>query len=200
MGNKSIFREQCSNPFFFNGQEIHTICFYKDGKIIASTRWFGSNNLWERVDFPFEIRNARKVNLDKKDAFIAQYEDNTYHAYDKKKALYIHADLAGLEFVKVEDKGISMLSHHTCDIYKVSLSGEHAEYRYNDKKGVCERVCRDVADFEQKFDCNHRLETTEEGGKCEELSKRIKELTHINLSKYDIESLLKHFDIKEKKN
>lgn len=199
METTTLTRNGYSNPFFINGRELYCICFYKDGKIIAETQWFGSNNLWERVDLPFAVRNARKVDFGKKDAFVGIYENKIYKAREKQYALYIPADFVGLEFVETKDHGVRMLDHHTSDIFRVKLNGLHSSYVYDKEKDVCDRVETEVVCFSQEFDCNHKFEHTEDYYKCDGLAEKINKAAYLKLSVYDVEKILQHFDITEKK-
>ena len=87
------------NPFFMDGLEIDHIIFYRDGKEIASLNWFGTDNHYIVIYFPFEVKKAAKLNLNRQDAFYMRSKTAWKRCYN----LYIHADLTDLKSLGRED-------------------------------------------------------------------------------------------------
>ena len=190
----------CYNPFFLEGKQIHDIKFYKDGQILASCRWFGSNNNYKTLEFDFEVKKAIRPNLTRKDAFyvLSPECDKRWKEYD----LYIYAELVGLESLGVSEFTNSWHSTSTKETFAVNLRGERW-------KVVKAEPCKETNwqswkhitvydDYKEKFDCKYVFNDTPEKKKCEQLAENIAKKTGVKLDYYQIHDILEHFTINEK--
>ena len=183
------------NPFILFGKEIRSIVFYGNGKEIARTKWFGSNNDYKSVTLPFEVKKALRVNLDRKDAYYvkAQSDYPLGPSYD----LYIPSELVGLKFVEVKKDEYWNFTQ-TRDVYSVNLHGVRGKYKKNEKGDFVYEFAE--GDYVEQFDCNYSNTDTEEKRRCDELAEALNKLCHGRLTYYDIHDILKEYDITPKKH
>lgn len=166
------------NPMICNGRELCNIIIYKDGEKVFETNcgWFGrgTNNRWDSIDLPFEVKRANKVNMERDDAFMHKGE------------LYIHWDLLQTKKTKSDFLYINTWSQKTyADEYTIVLSGV-----INKEK---------VANIADSIIHVTRSEDTDEYIKCKELSGKLKEECFISLGAFEVHELLEKFDLVPKK-
>ena len=182
------------NPFIMDGKEINSIRFYNDGKVVVSSRWFGNNNSYKCIEFPFEVKKATKENLNRKDAYYLRSSNNVCKSYD----LYIHTSLVDLQFVETKEDCNTWYSNRTKDVFTISLTGvrycpkldDFRNLVYEEKSGT----------FCEKFDGNYTSEDTTEYKRCKALAEKMSNCAGKEISVFNVHDLLEHFDIKEKKN
>lgn len=181
------------NPFDYCGQQINNILFYRDGKVVAKTDWFDSNNYYKWIEFDFDIKNAKKINLERTDAYLIRHDkcSGVIRAYD----LYIHADLVNLQFVK-SNTFKTWDYTRVNDVFTVCL---HGSKRIPTKVGDDVKWIPKEDDYVQQFECNYTFEDTPEKKQCKEIADSFNEITHGNkFSYYDIERILEHYSITKK--
>jgi hypothetical protein len=87
--NNVLKNSVCWNPYNFNGRKVENIIFFKDGKILASIKWFtrgfGSNNRVPYIELPQQILTKRKEDLNKS------------QIYYFNECIYIYADLVNFQ-------------------------------------------------------------------------------------------------------
>lgn len=167
------------NPMFFEGRELTNIVIYKDGKIIYESKcgWFGhgTNNSIDKIEFPFEIKKANKLNLDRKDAF--------FH----KGVLYLHQDLLD---IKQTDSDVVICESWTSKMYgdKFELTLPHV---------ICNGKEFKDSTFTTNLQYIKRHEETEEWKESSRLSQEMKELG-IRVDEYDARKILQHYQLIKK--
>ena len=83
----SLYTSPCWNPYLNskNGKQVDEIKFFKNGKVIASAKWFsgsnGSNNRFPQINLPTILKQKRNEDLTEKNCFL-------FHG-----SIYIPADL-----------------------------------------------------------------------------------------------------------
>ena len=175
------------NPFILTSKtldvEINHICFYKDGKVIANTRWFTSDNKFSLIELPFDVKRSTKLNLDRKDAFTIKSKDSWSSEYD----LYIHADLMpSLKSLGRVD-GIKDWYHTaTYENFEITLHGI--------KDGESE-----VKDHTLCFECNYESTDTEEWIRCKKICADMKETCGADITEYRMHEILQHYNISKKR-
>jgi len=177
------------NPFTLTypnslyGVEIHNIVFYKDGKVVATTKWFTNNNEFRLVVLPFDVKRANKLNLDRKDAFTIKPQNGWCDGYD----LYIHADLIpSLKTLGRIDGRKTWYNTETHETFEITLHGQ--------KDGDTE-----IKDHTLRFDCNYEFTDTDEYKKCVKLCKDMKETCGADISEYRMHEILQHYNITKKR-
>ena len=186
--------ELCYNPFLFNGVSVHNFNFFKDGQVIASFKWLGSNNVYKTMELPFTVKKAVKINLNRSDAFyISKRDDFNYRTFE----FYIPADFVNLQFVEKKQSA----SWHTIihqAMYSVTVTGEKYIPKLDENKNLYYET--KYGTFTEKFDCNNVAEDTEEYKRCKELAEKMTKATAIKIDPYTVHDLLQKFDIVEKEN
>ena len=191
-----LTRQPAWNPFFLNGYEINRIKFYKDGEVLASTDWFENNNPYKWVALPFEVKNARKINLTRTDAYLIR-NDKSY-SIGKQYDLYICADLVELEYIHTSRHEV-LMQIETHEQYSVKLHGCKRIYKGGGPYLPKYEYIED--DYIQKFDCNYTFVDTEKKQLCEQLAEEFNTLIgYKNFSCYDVEKLIDNYEITKKKN
>jgi hypothetical protein len=183
--------QACYNPFFFEGKVIQYLVFYKDGKELGKTKWFGdSNNRTPEVYFPFDIPKKLKLDLTGKGAFYMKAHSEGY-SRDSAYNIYIHADL-----VNFQHKGEKV--HSDCDTYTSYIEHYSADI-------FCKRPSWGDADATPALHTLHftaplvsRSEKKELGKQVDALAEICKE-KNIRIGAYELQQLMKHFDITLKK-
>ena len=182
------------NPFILFGKEIRQIVFYGNGKEIANTKWFGSNNVYKSVTLPFEVKKALRVNLDRKDAYYVKA--TPLYPYGPSYDIYIPEELVGLKFVEVREH--EYWDHiQREDAYTVNLHGERVNYRKNELGNVVREYVE--GDYVETFTCNYTFEDTEERVRCKELADELSKLSLNKLTDTDVHYILQEYDITPKK-
>ena len=184
----------CYNPFFFEGRYVDGFYFFQNGKIVASSNWFGSNNYYRWIEFPFEFKLKRKRDLNSKDAFYMTNSDNS--SGDLRWDIYIPVEL--LEgFEKKENvKGwASDTLQNWHDTFSFLIKGEKRHLQKNDL-GEIERVYS-VDTWRVGDSCNYRFEKTEFGMLVDKTNEALEE-KGIAISGHDLEQLLKAYQLKKK--
>lgn len=184
----------CYNPFFFEWRYVDGFYFFQNGKIIASSKWFGRNNDYRWIEFPFDIKLKRKRDLNSKDAFYMTNSDNS--SGDLCWDIYIPVEL--LEgFEKKENvKGWAndnLQNYH--DTFSFLVKGEKRRLQKNDL-GKIEWVYS-VDTWSVGDSCNYRFERTEFGKLVDKTSKELEE-QGIAIDVYNLEKLLKAYQLKKK--
>ena len=195
MQNTRLYTQPGFNPFLMDGKVLSSICFYKDGEVVASVRWFGSNNNYKSLELPFEVKKAVRLNLERRDAFYMRDKDATY---SPEYILYIPADFVNLQHIETANNnagGWSMTGTH--EVFSVELTGERWKPYINKETGRLAYI-EEFGTYTEKFDYNYIWTDTPEFTKCKELSQAIKESAAVDLSAYQIHDILEHYDIIKK--
>ena len=184
----------CYNPFFFEWRYVDGFYFFQNGKIVASSKWFGSNNYYRWIEFPFDIKLKRKRDLNSKDAFYMTNSDNS--SGDLRWDIYIPVEL--LEgFEKKENvKGWAndnLQNWH--DTFSFLVKGEKRHLQKNDL-GEIERVYS-VDTWRVGDSCNYRFEKTEFGKLVDKTNEELEE-KGITIDRNNLEKLLKAYQLKKK--
>lgn len=185
---------RCYNPFFVEGRYVDRFYFFQNGEIVASSNWFGSNNDYRWIEFPFDIKLKRKRDLNSKDAFYMSNSDN--HSGERRWDIYIPVEL--LEgFEKKENvKGwTSDTEQNWHDTFSFLVKGEKRHPQKNDL-GEIEWVYS-VDTWRAGDSCNHRFEKTEFGKLVDNTNEELKE-QGITIDGYNLEKLLKAYQLKKK--
>jgi len=189
------------NPFHIDGKIVNSLNFYKDGKVLASCRWFGNYNNYRSIEFDFEVKKALRLNLGRKDAFYMLSDEKS--AFGREYKVYIYADLVGLEDCGRTDYYNTWYQTSTRQTFTVRLHGER--WKYEKAEPSAETNWQDfrrvavMGDYVEKFDSNYIFTDTPEKKRCDVLAARIKEKTNVELSCFQVHDILEHFSIKEKK-
>lgn len=141
------------NPFFLNGLEIKNIHFFKDGKIVFSSRWLsnGNNKVKSKLEIDYSgkpIVNKRKIDLNSKDCFRVSNE------------LYLNIDCLNIEYSEVKTEFKDSYKY----AYEVILKG----VRYNDRYSPTENT-------ELKFESYIRLEDKPHVKRLKEVANKLSE-------------------------
>ncbi len=188
------------NPFQLNGLVVNSLNFYKEGKVIASCRWFGNNNNYYSLSFEFEIKRANRLNLERKDAFYMRCKDET--VWGAEYSVYIPAD-----FVNLQDLGRSKsYSTWDCDATKqtfaVNLHGVRKQFTKVEPSAKTNWRDYDYigveGDYLEKFECNYIFTDTEEKKRCKEIAENINAASGLNLSYYDVHKISQVYDLVKK--
>lgn len=182
------------NPFFMDGLEIDHIIFYRDGKEIASLNWFGTDNHYIVIYFPFEVKKAAKLNLNRQDAFYMRSKTDWKRCYN----LYIHADLTDLKSLGREDYLSDWDRDGSREKFTITIHGERREW-YLDKATGQRKCNTEKGDFVETFGANYQSVLTAEYRKCEKIAEKWKQLAYISVSSFDIHRLMKAYNISEKR-
>lgn len=176
------------NPFMCNGRELDAIHILKDGEIFRSTQWFDySNQKFKTVEFPWDAKVKRTIDLNSKVAFLAS-ETKSYGG--KKWNLYIPIELLDnveVDEEKAKDFGKTQIQYTT----KMWLTLPNFTVKHPDKP------------YANKI--NGRVSITKYRFEDNDLGKRIKKLceiakgNHINISSYDMERMLEVFNLSVKR-
>lgn len=83
---------RCYNPFIFEGRSVDKFYFFQNGEIVASSDWFGNNNSYRWIEFPFDIKLKRKLDLNSKDAFYMT-NINKFDGGERRWDIYIPVEL-----------------------------------------------------------------------------------------------------------
>ena len=177
----------CTNYYVVNNKKIEHIHFFKDGEILYTTRagWleasskreYGSGQLGQ-IEVS-EVKKAIKLNLNKKENFTFKndlylfIDDNSIKVYDTKRVLNYQ----------------NATSKNYMDIIKIELT---ASYKYGDNTELKNQVFYMPVGFQI-------TELKEHGKVCKAISEDMRAL-HIDLSAYDIETILKFYDMTKKGN
>ena len=129
------------------------------------------------IDINSDIRNARKLMLNKQDCFEIRTSGGSYNMFRNGKDLYVHTSI--IDVIKVEEK--------------VSLK-VHGETNY---KNVYTLRLQDGTEIEVESDYYTRTEKTSDRRYREELASIISECLYSgkSVSHYEVERLLEKLDI-----
>lgn len=178
------------NPFTLTypnslyGVEVHEIFFYKDGKVVATTRWFSNgNNGYKSIELPFDVKRANKLNLDRKDAFTIKPQNGWCDGYD----LYIHADLMpSFKSLGRTEGRKTWYDTETHETFEITLHGK-------------EDGDMEIKDHTITFQANFEFDYTDEFKKCVKMSQDIKETCGVEISEYRMHDVLQHYNISKKR-
>ncbi len=186
MATKLIRSALWYNPFILEDVcELDRIVVYEDGKELFSFRWFGSSNSYQSITFPFDVKRAVKLNLERTDAFYIKNE------------LYIHASLIDCEFNgRKENIHETWYSVASCDEYVVRVNGVKIMYSYN---GDERQERREAGTFTEIVRCNYNSVETPEYTRCKKLSKLFKEKACVDIPAYNIHDILEVANISIKR-
>lgn len=183
------------NPFFCNGKKLEFIEFTQNGSPICCVNrgWFdhrsSSNNLFEKVILPFEVKNKR-VYSTKVESFLIKTKNDYKDGYK----LVIPVELLGnVSFEKDVKKSETKTEISFCDILTFNVEGEAIEFVNDDAKGVI-RKKTGLKTHTIKQALNYRHLPTQYGKQLSELSEKAKSVG-VNLSEYDFNKLMKVFNI-----
>lgn len=175
------------NPFECNGRYVNAIHILKDGEIFRSTNWFDySNQAFKRVEFPFDTKVKRKVDLNSKVAFLESVKD---FSGELQYNLYIPIEL--LDDVEIEEEkarpvGKDQIWYETKMNFTLpKWEAKHPDKAWSPKTGRVSITAR-------------RFENTDFGKRCKRLSE-IANSKGVKLTGYDIERLLEVFNISVKR-
>lgn len=200
-------------PYAVKDYTVKHIIFFKDGQEILKTNsgWLEKTDVSKdrkyvelsgREDITGftipqeEIKKAVKVNLDKKESFFISVKE----PYSKEKHcdLYVYVDG---ESIQVEDLGsLESLRSENEVRYLRTLKIKAPSFKYMEYVGtnVLQGTNRyELREVQEIFITAGGFETvlTETGKQLKEKIAEIKEVTGLDLSTYDLETLLKHFDV-----
>lgn len=187
MENKEKIRigrpQNWHRPYKYNGYEIAEIKIYNKNGVVFSINqgWFEDNQNDRTHDIPeieiSEPKLRRKQNFNRDEVFIIpKKRDRIEIKFDNKKAiLYIPESEAEVRYMGEEQKQIAVSESHLYRLYGINI---------NDKFFFLEKIL-------------DRIEKTDFGQEVEKMKDKLEE-KDIKISKYDMEKLMKHFEIKEK--
>jgi len=185
--------EPCYNPFIFNGVSVHNFNFYKDGHVLASFKWLGSNNIYESMQFEFEIKKAVKINLNRQDAFYISKRDSFN---DRTFEIYIPADFVNLQFVERKTVNACWYFIRHFDVYTLTITGEKRVPKLDANKKLYYAI--EEGTYTEQFETNTVCEDTQEWKDCNELAEKMNQAAHGNFNAYTVHDLLEKFNITEK--
>lgn len=191
-----LYRQECLNPFYYDGKEINTIYFYEDGNIIASTKWLGSNNPYNWIEFPFEINNVKArtlLNLNRVGAFIVL---NHADKYSRDYNLYIHTSMVKLNFVRKEEYTKTWYMTGTQDVFSIELYGNRR--KYGDENGRS-KYGYNVDTYKEEFSTNVDTKNTAEWNKCSKMAEEMKNAALMEIDATQVHRLLEHYNITKKR-
>lgn len=183
------------NPFFCNGKKLEFIEFTQNGSPICCVNrgWFdhrfSSNNLFEKVILPFEVKNKR-VYSTKVESFLIKATN------DYKDGYKLVIPVEWLENVSLEKdvkKSETAQAVSYCDILTFDLTGEMNEPVKDEIKGIIWRNTG-LKTHTVKQVLNYRNIPTEYGKQLSEFSAKAKSVG-VKLYEYDFNQLLKVFNI-----
>ena len=180
------------NPFQAPFGEISSIVFYKDGKIICSVKWFGSNNNYKSITLPFEVKKALKLNLFRRDAFYMIDKEETYF---RRYLLYICADLVNLKSLGRKNISSTWYGDMTAEEFTAEITGERKQYI---KTAIGYDMAATPGTYSEKFLANYITIDSELYKHCKDLAAKLNACTNRNLCAFDVYEILQKFDIKEK--
>lgn len=203
--NKTLLAQSSKfyNPYFINGKEVNHIIFYscetgktifKEGAYIESVRWFGSNNEYPQILLPFnEVKKKNKVALFSKVAFVVKYESK--YKFDAGKVV-LYIPIESLENWKHEENVKGFESNTQTEYFdKFSFDIECSAYERS--LNELEQLVYTETEIKTHtivFKANYNFVSTDFGVKCNEIAAKCKE-NNIKLSSYDVEKMLKIFNI-----
>lgn len=178
------------NPFTCNGRELDAIHIIKDGAIIRSTRWFDySNQMFKLVEFPWEAKVKRNIDLNSKVAFLISKKNCLGEkVYEFYIPIHLLDDVEiGEEVAQKEDYNKTSIHYTTALSFTLpKFELKHPDHPLSAK--VTGRVtCT-----------SHRWADTDFGKRIKKL-REIAESKGVNLTTYDFEKLLDVFNITVKR-
>ncbi len=180
------------NPSFFNGYQVERIIFFdpNKGEKITDAKWFGSgsNNDYKKMSFGFEIKNRRKTDLTRNEAF---YTSSTYK-YKSGATIDIFVPISFVQFKELGE--VERYSNENGTQYEnkysfIIDSGVKIDCTYNKKLDKLVYFDKDVNNFTIEFTKHSRFVKSAKGKKAARIYDKVK---HINssLSEYDINKML----------
>lgn len=185
---------RCYNPFIFEGRSVDRFYFFQNGEIVASSDWFGGNNSYRWIEFPFDIKLKRKLDLNSKDAFYMTKIDK--FDGERRWNIYIPVELCEGFEKKENVKGwASATSQSWHDTFSFLVKGAKRLPQKNDL-GQIEWVYSEGT-WRVGDSCNTRIEKTEFGELVDKTNEELEE-QGITISGYNLEKLLKAYQLKKK--
>lgn len=180
------------NILFHNGEKV--VYESTQGWLEAKMEKYGQDIVEIELQ---SLRKANKIDFTKKDNF---YITNRGSSWNKGTELYIYA---GEEVVITEPKEFLALETETEKnyLYEYTVNGLRVKIRENtydkntDTHGKIEKY---LTEFKLHSRGYHKQTLTSLGEKVERITAAIKEKSKVDISAYDIERILEHFDIVEK--
>jgi hypothetical protein len=174
------------NPYFYGSHEIKYIIIFKDGEVLASVRWFGSNNEYKTVNFDFPIERKIKEDLTKKQAYYKPVKSDSYER-GLFADIYIHADL-------VNFKALGERVHMDTDTYTSYI------FDYEISLTATTRDSQEMLPRRVRFSADRvsRTEYKEFQKHIDRVETMLKE-KNVQIPSYELQQLLKHFDVTPKK-
>jgi len=115
-------------PLVYKGNAIGRICLHDGQRVLYTIQqgWLehcysltDHYRTWDVLSIEIPVRTANKVNLAKKDNFIASYNDRDKGFSDKGKALYIYApNLEKISELETESDG----TMHKAEFFKLPIT------------------------------------------------------------------------------
>lgn len=180
--------ESWYNPFACKGRYVEAIHILKDGEIFRSTEWFDYSSqefLW--VEFPWDAKVKRTVDLNSKAAFLVSTKD----CFNKKRwVLYIPIELLDdvvIEEEKSEPFGDDQI-HHTAAMFFTLPKFALKHLASPNARSITGRVSI----------TSHRFEDNDFGKRLKKLS-AIAEEQGVDIPYYKFAPLLKVFNISVKR-
>jgi len=179
----SILRKQAYfNPYFYGNAQLEKIVIFKNGEILHSFNWFGSNNNHPEIQFQ-EIKNRRKIDLETKEVF-----------YNGGK-LYIHADICNFKPLEEELNYTTETHRNYRTKFSITLNCSFNEPYLDELEKVRYRTTpvenREICDY-----FNHRSEETADAQRLQKIADKFKNITSQYISSRSIVELEKEFNIK----
>lgn len=182
----TLYRAPYLNPFIYNERKVGSINFYNHEGVICSFNWFGSNNEYDNITFPFEIVRAMKPNFKRRDAWYKKEDDGI--------AIYIHESLVELKFIGRFELHNTWYSVATADRFAVTVEGTKRIHNHDELR----TVSHVFGTYNETFHSNTEAQETEEWKRCAALSADIKEITGVRLGEFDVHELLQYYNITRK--
>ena len=184
----------CYNPFLFEGRYVDRFYFFQNGEIVASSDWFGGNNAYRWIEFPFDIKCKRKLDLNSKDAFYMSNNDNL--SGGRRWDIYIPVELCEGFEKKENVKGwTSATTQIWHDTFSFLVKGSKRLPQKNDL-GQIEWVYSEGT-WRVGDSCNARIEKTEFGKLVDKTNEELRE-QGITIDDYNLTKILKAYQLKKK--
>jgi hypothetical protein len=181
----------CYNPMFLDGKKIDSFVFFdpKTQKEVISTRWFhggGSNNEYQEITFPFDIRRANKTDLSKNESFYNTGKDGL--------KIYISIELPIGFTEKGEEK---IFSSEYQDEYKSEYSFMATAiktcYRITAEEEI-EYYDDENKELEISISGYYRTQRTKKGEHVDQIAKLMKD-NNIDFYAYEMEKAMEFLNI-----
>jgi len=195
--------QACYNPMFLDGKEINHLVFFDatTGKTILEPendriKWFGNNNDYPVLEFPFEIKRRNKIDLNRVESFYTSY--NSQWSSDKGR-IVIYIPIQLLENFQSLGENLDFQSEtakHFCSSFSFDCLAVR-EYPKLNEVGEVVYLTSELEKTTLTIKGRRRTEKKELGNKIDAVCSFLKS-QRITVSSYDIEQIFKHYDLIKK--